>query len=271
MSVGIFAVILIFMAYILKMRGKNFQELKLKTEEIESKNRKLEESNQVLHQFAYASAHDLKEPLRNIGSFATLLQRRYGKTLNEDANEYLNFITGGVRKMNRLLEDLLQYSTLTMNGKEVQREDVKLNEVVREITQNLHSTIESKNAKVIFPEQMPEVYMSRLHTTQLLQNLISNALKFTVESPLVTIDTEDQNDKVLITVADNGIGIKKEYSDKIFNLFQRLHKNDQRFEGTGVGLAICKNIVEKYNGNIWFESAENQGTKFYIHLPKMAA
>jgi signal transduction histidine kinase len=270
-SVGIFGLALIFMLYIIYMRGQTYKELKHKTEEIEHKNKKLEETNQVLHQFAYASAHDLKEPLRTIGSFVTLIQRKYGKLLPEEANEYMTYVTGGVKKMNNLLEDLLQYSTLTMNGKEIIKEDVKLEEVVREITQNLQSAIESKSAVVNYPEKMPEVYMSRLHTTQLLQNLISNALKFVIDTPMITIDSKEDKESVLITVQDNGIGIKKEYSDKIFNLFQRLNKNDQRFEGTGLGLAICKNIVDKYNGKIWFESIENQGTKFFINIPKIAA
>lgn len=270
-SLGIFGLILVFMFYILFMRGQTYRALKHKTDEIELKNKRLEESNQVLHQFAYASAHDLKEPLRNIGSFVTLLQRRFGKSLPEEANEYMTYVTEGVKKMNRLLEDLLQYSTLTMNGKEIIREDVKLEEIVKEITQNLQSAIESKSAVIEYPTTMPKVYMSRLHTTQLLQNLISNALKFVEDKPIIKIDSQEKNDGVLITVEDNGIGIKKEYSDKIFNLFQRLHKNDQRFEGTGVGLAICKNIVDKYNGQIWFESKENLGTKFYINIPKIAA
>lgn len=270
-SISIFALLIGFLAYILFLRGHNYRTLKTKTIEIEEKNKKLEESNQVLHQFAYASAHDLKEPLRTIGSFVSLIQRRYGKDLPPEANEYMAYVTGGVQKMNHLLEDLLQYSTLTMNGKEIVKEEVKLNVVINEITQNLQSAIQSKDAKVIYSDNMPEVYMSKLHTTQLLQNLISNALKFVENQPIIKIETQDLDTEVLVTIEDNGIGIKKEYSDKIFKLFQRLHKNDKRFEGTGLGLAICKNIVDKYNGKIWFESVENQGTKFFINLPKMAA
>lgn len=270
-SISIFALLIGFLAYILFLRGQNYKTLKTKTREIEDKNKKLEETNQVLHQFAYASAHDLKEPLRTIGSFISLIQRRYAKDLPPEASDYMGYVTGGVQKMNHLLEDLLQYSTLTMNGKEIVKEEVKLNEIVKEITQNLQSSIQNKDAKVIYSENMPMLYMSKLHTTQLLQNLISNALKFVEKQPIIKIETHETETAVLITIEDNGIGIKKEYSDKIFNLFQRLHKNDKRFEGTGLGLAICKNIVDKYNGKIWFESVENQGTKFYINLPKMAA
>lgn len=268
-SISIFALLIGFLAYILFLRGQNYKALKVKTFEIEEKNKKLEETNQVLHQFAYASAHDLKEPLRTIGSFTSLIQRRFGKDFPQEANEYMYYVTSGVQKMNLLLEDLLQYSTLTMNGKEVVKEEIKLNEIVKEITQNLQSAIESKDAKIIYSDNMPKVFMSKLHTTQLLQNLISNALKFVENQPIIKIKTKETDTEVLVTIEDNGIGIKKEYSDKIFKLFQRLHKNDKRFEGTGLGLAICKNIVDKYNGEIWFESVENQGTTFFINLPKV--
>lgn len=270
-SILAFGIALIFMIYIMRMRDRNYKALKKQTDEIESQNRKLEETNQVLHQFAYASAHDLKEPLRNIGSFVSLIQRRYTGQLPEEAIEYMGYVTGGVKKMNRLLEDLLHYSTLTMNGKEIERESVNLDEIVREVTENLQSTITQKQAQVVFPDTMPKVYMSRLHTTQLFQNLVSNALKFVEDGPIVKIESKENANDVTISISDNGIGIKKEYGEKIFNLFQRLHKNDKRFEGTGVGLAICKNIVDKYNGKIWFESVENQGTTFYINLPKIAA
>jgi signal transduction histidine kinase len=258
------------LAFIVWMRGENNKSLIKKNEEIRQQNKRLEESNEVLRQFAYASAHDLKEPLRNIGSFVSLIQRRFGKDLPEECTEYMGFVTTGVKKMNNLLEDLLAYSTLIMN-KEEDREAVNLEEVVKDVKQNLRSVILSRNANVEVKTNLTSVSMSKLHTTQLLQNLVSNGIKFVSErSPNIKIEGKEDSNKVLITVEDNGIGIKKEYSEKVFHLFQRLNKNDARFEGTGVGLAICKNIVEKYNGQIWFESIENQGTKFFIQLPKAA-
>ncbi len=270
-GLGITSVMILLLIFVIWMRGENNKSLIFKNKEIEQQNKRLAESNEILRQFAYASAHDLKEPLRNIGSFVTLIQRRFGKDLPAECNEYMGYVTTGVTKMNNLLIDLLAYSTLIMN-KEQEQETAVLSDVIKEIKQNLQSTIQTKNASIVCTDTVPLVSMSKLHTTQLLQNLISNGIKFVNEkTPIIKIESKDtENNNVLITVEDNGIGIKKEYSEKVFHLFQRLHKNDVRYEGTGVGLAICKNIVEKYNGQIWFESIENQGTKFFIQLPKAA-
>ncbi len=248
-------------------RGRNNKVLKAKNTEIKEQNRKLEESNLVLKQFAYAAAHDLKEPLRNIGSFASLLQRRYGKEFNYEANEYMTFISGGIRRMNSLLEDLLQYSTLI--AQQPNDEVHNLNEILKEVMYNLHLSIESKNAQIQYPKQLPKLQMSKLHLTQLFQNLISNAIKFSENTPIVKINSERKDQNMLITVEDNGIGIKQEYDNKVFKLFHRLDRT-RNVEGTGIGLAICKNIVEKYNGKIWFESEEGAGTRFFISLPMEA-
>jgi signal transduction histidine kinase len=271
-TLGIAIILISFLGYIVWLRGANNQSLINKNKEIEQQNKRLAESNDALRQFAYASAHDLKEPLRNIGSFITLIQRKYGKMLPEECNEYMGYVTGGTKKMNNLLEDLLAYSTLIMSN-EKEKETSKVSEVVVEIEQNMKATIASKNATIICNHKVNNLIMSKLHATQLLQNLISNGIKFVNDkAPVIQITTTEQsNNKVLLTVEDNGIGIKNEYKDKVFQLFQRLHKNDERYEGTGVGLAICKNIVEKYNGDIWLESEENKGTKFFILLPKIAA
>ncbi len=270
-GLGLLSVTILLLAYFAFIKGQNNKSLLSKNQEIEQQNKRLEESNEVLRQFAYASAHDLKEPLRNIGSFVSLIQRRFGNQLPEECTEYMGYVTSGVKKMNNLLEDLLAYSTLIMN-KEPEKEIVKLNEIVRDIKQNLQSTIEHKKAKIECSDNLMGLNMSRLHTTQLLQNLVSNGIKFVNgKTPIIQIVASEANNKVLITVEDNGIGIQKEYSEKVFHLFQRLHKNDSRYEGTGVGLAICKNIVDKYNGQIWFESIEDKGTKFFIQLPKVAA
>ncbi|MEY4903248.1 MAG: hypothetical protein RLZZ292_1063 [Bacteroidota bacterium] len=249
------------------LRGKNNKVLKAKNTEIKEQNRKLEESNLVLKQFAYAAAHDLKEPLRNIGSFASLLQRRYGKEFNFEANEYMTFISGGIRRMNSLLEDLLQYSTLI--AQQPNDEVHNLSEILKEVMYNLHLSIESKNAQIQYPKQLPKLQMSKLHLTQLFQNLISNAIKFSENTPIVKINSERKEQNMLITVEDNGIGIKQEYDNKVFKLFHRLDRT-RNVEGTGIGLAICKNIVEKYNGKIWFESEEGAGTRFFISIPMEA-
>jgi signal transduction histidine kinase len=254
-----------------KSKNRATKELRIRKDETEHQNRRLEESNMALKEFAYASAHDLKEPLRNIGSFISLLKRRYGHTFNEEALEYMNFVNMGVAKMDKLLEDLLHYSTLVMNSDGNEHlETAKLNDVLDEIKVSLHSTIDQKSADIQY-RKLPDLPMSKLHQTQLFQNLISNALKFVEnQAPIIKINANENESDTIISVQDNGIGIKQEYSDKVFKLFHRLNKN-ANYEGTGVGLSICKNIVEKYNGKIWFESEENKGTVFYIKLPKKAA
>ncbi len=240
-----------------------------KNAEIELQNRRLEESNTALREFAYASAHDLKEPLRNIGSFISLLQRRYGKTFNEEANEYIGYVNKGVIKMNKLLEDLLYYSTLVVDKQAVTSESICLSEVLEEVKNSLQVTINTTKARIECPSHLPELKMSRIHQTQLFQNLLSNALKFVEETPIIHINAYDNKEHTLISIADNGIGIKQEYSDKVFKLFNRLNRTNQN-EGSGIGLTICKSIVDKYNGKIWFESVEEKGTTFFIQLPKVA-
>ena len=260
-----------FLLFIVLMRGANNKNLKLKNLAIRQQNQKLEESNEVLRQFAYASAHDLKEPLRNIGSFVSLLQRRFTKDLPEEAQEYMGFVTTGVRRMNNLLEDLLEYSTL-ITDKQPEKEMIDLKDIVLIVSSNLQNTIESKHAEIRLGDKLPQIEMNRLHLTQLFQNLISNSLKFVNDKPpLVLINGQSKNGEVMISVKDNGIGIKQEYSAKVFQLFHRLNKTNQQFEGTGIGLTICKNIVEKYNGRIWFESDESNGTTFFIAFPETKA
>jgi signal transduction histidine kinase len=258
-----------FLWYRIKNRSTN--ALRLKNAEVKEQNRLLEESNDVLREFAYASAHDLKEPLRNIGSFISLLQFRYGKTFNEEANEYMDFVKIGVVKMNKLLEDLLDYSTLVVDKQDEEKTvyTTQLNEILEEVQQNLKNTIDTKKVTIAYNSSLPVLKMSRLHQTQLFQNLISNAIKFSEETPVINIKYEDKNEKCLVSVSDNGIGIKTEYSAKVFKLFHRLSR-DTQYEGTGVGLSICKSIVEKYHGKIWFESKEQQGTTFFIEIPKAA-
>lgn len=259
---------MLFFFFWAKTKNKANLALLKQKEETELQNRRLEESNAALMEFAYASAHDLKEPLRNIGSFISLLKRRYGHNFNEEGLEYMEFVNVGVRKMNKLLEDLLAYSTLVVNSSRVEIiESTKLNEVLDEIKVSLQATIQQKNAQIQY-NSLPELPMSRLHQTQLFQNLISNSLKFMEDKiPIIKINCQENETNIVVSVVDNGIGINKEYSDKVFKLFHRLNR-DAGYEGTGVGLSICKNIVEKYNGKIWFESEEQKGTTFYIKLPK---
>jgi signal transduction histidine kinase len=267
-SISAFLMIVLFLGFLIQMRGRSFRAMKLKNDEIQQQYKRLEESNEILSQFAYVAAHDLKEPLRSIGSYVGLIQMKYAKDLPPDAKEYMQFVNSGVKRMYSLLTDLLDFSQVISQqpGAEVIRPD----EVLEDVKANLRNAIELKNAQVVCGSDLPSIRMNRLHLLQLFQNLIGNALKFTTAMPVVTIDGKEENGNIILTIQDNGIGINKEYGSKVFILFQQLNKKD-KFEGTGIGLTICKNIVEKYNGRIWFDSEENIGTKFYISIPTNVA
>jgi signal transduction histidine kinase len=159
----------------------------------------------------------------------------------------------------------LEYSTIISEEHTVEKA-FNLQNVLNDVVKNLHSKIMEQNAIVAFTNCDISLYISRLHLIQLFQNLVGNALKFSTETPQISINCILKKDIVLVSIKDNGIGIKQEHGDKIFKLFQRLSRSPQ-YEGTGIGLTICKNIVEKQNGKIWFESQEGQGTTFFIELP----
>ncbi len=263
-TVLMFTFLILFLIYIIRLKGQNNTKLLRKSEEIKDQNIRLEESNEVLKQFAYVAAHDLKEPLRNIGSFVSLIQKRFGHELSDEANEYMNFVTKGVKRMNNLLGDLLRYSRITEQSAE--QELIELDDILEEVTCNLRERIITSNAVVKTPPPLPPIRMSRIHLVQIFQNLMSNALKFVEKDPVIIIDGNVKDNEFIISISDNGIGINKEYEHKIFNLFHQLNKRKQ-YEGTGIGLTICKNIVDKYNGKIWFESEQGKGTTFFISLP----
>jgi signal transduction histidine kinase len=261
----LFSIITISLIYFLRQKSSNNKALYNKNAEIKLQNRRLEESNEILRQFAYASAHDLKEPLRSISSFTSIIKRRYIALLPPEADEYMSFVTTGVKRMESLLSALLEYSTIIADTN-VTSSPIPIHSVLEDVTKNLHLIVSEKNGAIIYPPTMCSVRMSRLHMTQLFQNLIGNALKFTTKPPEIKVSAQSNRDEFLITIADNGIGINPDYGDKVFRLFQRLNKS-VNYEGTGIGLTICKNIVEKYGGKIWFESQEGVGTTFFISLP----
>jgi signal transduction histidine kinase len=263
---GILLLSIIFVSfYIIRLRGRNNRELFLKNSQIEGQNRLLMEKNAALEQFAYAAAHDLKEPLRSIGSFANLLQRRYKNQLDESAQEYMAFIVNGAKRMNDLLVGLLNFSALT--SQVADNEEVRLFDVLEVVKSNLKTSIEDKEAEIHIKNNLPSIPMHHLHLVQLFQNLLSNSLKFTERKPRIEISSEDNENEVIISIADNGIGMDQAYESKVFRLFHRLNKN-KNYEGSGVGLSICKNIVEKYGGRIWYESVIGEGTTFFLAIPK---
>jgi signal transduction histidine kinase len=243
--------------------SQEFREKKDQEERLGNYARELERSNRELEEFAYIASHDLQEPLRMVGSFLQLLQRKYQDKLDEVANEYIHYAVDGAARMKRLIGDLLNYSR---TNREWVIEHIDLGDIIREALKNLTTSINESGAMISF-ENMPVLEADPAQMLQLFQNLIANAIKFRKDgrSPIIKIGAVKYDTHWLFSVEDNGIGIEQQYSEKVFVIFKKLH-NKVRFEGTGIGLAIAKKIVEKHGGNIWFESVPGEGTTFYFTL-----
>lgn len=224
----------------------------------------LSRSNRDLEQFAYVASHDLQEPLRMVASFTQLLEKRYGKQLDEKAKEYINYAVDGSKRMQALIDDLLQFSRF--GRKDIKVTKVDLNKVLDQIKGDLSLLIKDTNAKINY-QTLPTVQADKSQMIHLFQNFITNAIKFRKEDPMIRIEHRENNDKYQFSIIDNGIGIEKKYLDKVFVIFQRLHARKD-YEGTGIGLAVCKKIVENYGGKISVESEVGQGTTFHFTLKK---
>ncbi|MGE5538639.1 MAG: sensor histidine kinase [Gemmatimonas sp.] len=224
----------------------------------------LKRSNDELQQFAYVASHDLQEPLRMVGSYCQLLQRRYKGKLGEDADEFIGFAVEGAKRMQRLINDLLAYSRVGTKGKEFA--PTKMEDVLAGALANLTIAAEEARAQITH-DPLPMVHGDNVQLTQLMQNLIGNALKFRDQAE-VRIHIGARRDGAVwrITVEDNGIGIEPQYADRIFMIFQRLHTR-QEYPGTGIGLSICKKIVERHGGRIWVDPAPTKGSIFTFTLP----
>lgn len=236
-------------------------------DQIVKQNTQLLQVNEELRQFAYVASHDLKEPLRMIGSYTQLIFRRHGQDFDQDSKSYFDFVSEGVNRMNNLLDALLRYATIGKTDEEF--EVVHLKDAVELALINLRVRIEETNASILIQE-LPVVRSIQSLLIQLFQNLISNALKFRKpeEDPVVKIYAYEEEEAIIVCVEDNGIGIAPEYQNRIFVIFQRLHSR-ARYEGTGIGLSICLKIVQRLGGKIWIESAADQGAKFLVALPKV--
>lgn len=223
-------------------------------------------SNAELEQFAYVASHDLQEPLRMVTSFLTQLEKKYKDRLDEKANQYIYFAVDGAKRMRRILLDLLEFSRVGRTEDKV--EELNLNDVVKEVQVLFRRQIEEKGARLEV-ENLPVLLLPKSPAYQIFQNLISNALKYQKEgvSPVIGIKHSETETDWQFMVTDNGIGIDPEYFDRIFIIFQRLHRKEE-FSGTGMGLTIAKKIVENLGGKIWVESAEGEGSTFYFTLPK---
>lgn len=226
---------------------------------------KLKVSNKELEHFAYVASHDLQEPLRMVSLFTQLLERRYKDQLDEDADDYINFITEGVQRMKNLIDDLLSFSRL--NTEEREFEMVLMNSALNDVLTTLNSAIKENNAQITH-DSLPTITADRMQINQLIQNLIVNAIKFQGEkSPKVHISAQELEMEWLFRISDNGIGIDPKHQDQIFKIFKRLHSREE-YHGTGIGLSICKRIVERHGGQIWVESEVGKGSKFYFTIPK---
>ena len=225
----------------------------------------LRRANEDLEQFAYSASHDLQEPLRTIKIYSQLLVQCLGTAVEGETAEFLGFLRNAATRMELLVRDLLAYTQVTTLDAPV--DEVDTNQALGEVIANLGGAIAESGAAVTF-DRLPSVRLHRTHMRQLFQNLISNAIKYRSDDrePAVHIGAERLDGYWIFTVRDNGIGIQPEYREQIFGLFSRLHNAD-RYSGTGIGLAICRRIVDRYHGRIWVESAPGGGSEFRFTLP----
>ena len=250
-----------------KMTGVCFDitDLKKGTEQtLFNLNEDLLRSNKELEQFAYVASHDLQEPLRMISSFTQLLEMRYKDKLDHEAQEFIKYAVDGAIQMQNLINDLLEYSRVETRGKELTVAD--MHNILGQTINNLSIEIVKKNA-LVTNDELPTILADRGQMVQLFQNLIGNALKFCNTTPLIHISAEEETDHYLFKIKDNGIGIEPQYFERIFQIFQRLHPKEE-YGGTGIGLAICRRIVERHGGKIWVESKQGEGTVFKFTIRK---
>lgn len=232
---------------------------------LEKRAKELAESNEELERFAYVASHDLQEPLRMITSFLQLLEKRYNHVLDVKAREYISFAVDGAERMKKLILDLLEYSRV--NTASLVKEDVDLNDILTDLLVTYNTRLLHSNGS-IRSSKLPVIYANKTQIHQLFQNLISNAFKYRSNLPPdISIQCEEESNNYKFSITDNGLGIDPRFYDKIFIIFQRLHTRDN-YSGTGIGLSICKKIVEKHGGKIWVNSQPNQGSTFYFTIPK---
>lgn len=227
--------------------------------------KELERSNKELEQFAYVASHDLQEPLRKVKNFAELFARKYANALDEKADQYIKYMTSGADRMQNLILDLLSFSRVATRGKEFVK--TNLDDIVKHVEENLQLVIEEHNAKIVY-DDLPILKVDESQIAQVFQNLISNAIKFKSDKdPIIKIEARDQKNYWQFSVTDNGIGMHMKYKERIFEVFQRLHTKEE-YKGTGIGLAICKKIIERHHGKIWIDSKPGEGSTFYFTIPK---
>ncbi|MEO5672975.1 MAG: ATP-binding protein, partial [Ramlibacter sp.] len=230
-------------------------------------NQRLDElarSNRDLEQFAYVTSHDLSEPLRMVASYTQLLARRYGTHFDDDGREFMGYVVSGAQRMKQLIDDLLLYSRAGRTATELR--EASLDKALDAALANLAHAIRDSAASINRPAVLPTLACDKTGMAQVFQNLVANAIKFRGEAPpVIRIEALREGQDWIVSVTDNGIGIEPQYFDRIFVIFQRLHARAD-FEGTGIGLAICKKVIERHGGAIWVESTPGQGTSFKFRL-----
>jgi PAS domain S-box-containing protein len=236
-------------------------------EKLETTVDKLEESNERLEQFAYIASHDLKEPLRMVTSYVQLLESRYGQELDEDAREFMDFAVDGAKRMQAMIDGLLEYSRVDTDGDPM--EETELDAVLANVRDDLAVKIGDADAEVS-ADPLPTIVADRNQIRMLLQNLIANAIKYSGDDPpRVHVSAAQRGDDWVIAVEDDGIGIPESEQDDVFEVFNRVHERGEE-SGTGIGLAVCRKIVERHGGDIWVESTEGEGSTFFASLPTVA-
>lgn len=265
LAFGVFSVLTVLIAglltYFKKVR-KLSNELEMKVEE---RTKALEKSNIQLERFAYIASHDLKTPLRTISSFLTLIKRKISVYQNPELEDLLDFASNGAKQMNNLIEDVLGFSKI--NTIEMKKETLDLNLTLRSVLYNIDDYLKEKGSNIVFSD-LPIVEGNAGYLHQLFQNLIVNGIKYNErEKPQVDITFEEKDTLFLFSIKDNGIGIDLAYKEQIFEMFKRLHST-QKYEGTGIGLALCQKIIEQHGGEIWLEQSNENGSTFCFSLPK---
>jgi light-regulated signal transduction histidine kinase (bacteriophytochrome) len=236
--------------------------------ELEETIKRLQQSNDRLKQFAYAASHDLQEPLRMVSSYLQLLENKYKDELDEEAQKYIDFAVDGADRMRAMVNDLLSFSRVEQANSEF--EQVDCNRVLDQVTDDLRVQIEENDAEVTV-DSLPTVVGDGEQLEQVFCNLVSNAIRYSGdEPPQVEIAVEERTSHWEFSVADNGIGIDPDKTNRIFEVFKRLHHDDE-YSGTGIGLSLCQEIVEDHGGYIWVESEPGKGSTFFFTVPKQTA
>jgi len=245
--------------------GMDITERRLVEARLERVRQELQRSNKELEQFAYVASHDLQEPLRMVSSFTQLLARRYADKLDQDARDFIHYAVDGANRMQQLIQDLLTFSRVTTQGQP--RTRIQAHDALENALSNLQAVIAETGAQITYDE-LPEVDVDRTQLVQVFQNLIGNAIKFrkSGESPRVHISSQQQGAEWVFSIQDNGIGIDPKYFNRIFVIFKRLHTRET-YPGSGIGLALCKSIVERHGGRIRVESQPDMGTVFLFTVP----